>query len=195
MNTPSSTTIQILMPLLITAYSLINAAVTLITPETLQEKIANDAAILIDVREPAEFRAEHIENAISMPLSTVSPEAFNSFSKPVVFQCKSGRRSSDACSKIAEQLPQLKGYSLEGGIENWKKKGFPVIGAGTAPLPLERQTQIAAGTITLSGVLLGTFVNPWFYLMPGFVGCGLIFAGITGWCGMALFLTQLPWNQ
>ncbi|MCD8500103.1 MAG: DUF2892 domain-containing protein [Gammaproteobacteria bacterium] len=37
--------------------------------------------------------------------------------------------------------------------------------------------------------------NPWFCLLSGFVGLGLMFAGITGWCGMAKLLAKMPWNQ
>jgi len=45
------------------------------------------------------------------------------------------------------------------------------------------------------GVLLGVLVSPWFLILSGFVGCGLVFAGATGWCGMALLLARLPWNR
>ena len=46
-----------------------------------------------------------------------------------------------------------------------------------------------------AGVALGVFVSPWFLILPAFVGCGLMFAGITGWCGMALLLAKMPWNK
>ena len=49
--------------------------------------------------------------------------------------------------------------------------------------------------MTLSGVVLGTWVNPGFYGISAFVGAGLMFAGITDWCGMAMILAKMPWNQ
>jgi UPF0716 family protein affecting phage T7 exclusion len=45
------------------------------------------------------------------------------------------------------------------------------------------------------GVLLGAFVTPGFYILSGFVGAGLVFAGVTGTCGLARVLRMMPWNR
>jgi hypothetical protein len=45
------------------------------------------------------------------------------------------------------------------------------------------------------GTLLGLLVSPWFFAVPGFVGAGLIMAGVTGFCGMANILMRAPWNR
>ncbi len=45
------------------------------------------------------------------------------------------------------------------------------------------------------GAALGLFINPLFAAIPLFVGCGLIFAGVTDRCGMALVLTKAPWHK
>ncbi|WP_216657596.1 YgaP family membrane protein [Gluconacetobacter entanii] len=58
-----------------------------------------------------------------------------------------------------------------------------------------RQVQITAGTIVLTGVLLGLIVSPVFFGISAFVGVGLMFAGVTGWCGMANLLRVMPWNR
>jgi hypothetical protein len=58
-----------------------------------------------------------------------------------------------------------------------------------------RQVQIAAGSMVVLGVLLGAFVTPGFYLLSGFVGAGLVFAGVTGTCGLARVLRMMPWNR
>ena len=58
-----------------------------------------------------------------------------------------------------------------------------------------RQVQIAAGSLVLLGVLLGAFVAPAFYALSGFVGAGLLFAGASGFCGMARLLAAMPWNR
>ena len=47
----------------------------------------------------------------------------------------------------------------------------------------------------LAGVLLGLFIAPAFFGLSAFVGAGLMFAGITGWCGMANVLRIMPWNR
>ena len=63
------------------------------------------------------------------------------------------------------------------------------------PIPLQRQVQIAAGGMAFTGTLLAAFVHPGFLLIPGFVGAGLMMAGVTGFCGMALLLANAPWNR
>jgi predicted branched-subunit amino acid permease len=65
----------------------------------------------------------------------------------------------------------------------------------TKAISVERQVRIAAGSIVLSGVLLSKFVHPNFVWLSGFVGAGLIFAGITDFCGMGLLLAKAPWNR
>jgi hypothetical protein len=47
----------------------------------------------------------------------------------------------------------------------------------------------------LAGALIGTFVHPAGYALSGFIGAGLIFAGVSGWCGMANVLAAMPWNK
>lgn len=49
--------------------------------------------------------------------------------------------------------------------------------------------------MVLLGVIVGTLVHPAFYGLSAFVGAGLIFAGVTDWCGMGLLLARAPWNQ
>lgn len=116
-------------------------------------------------------------------------------SHPIVIHCRSGKRSSEARKKLLVQDPTSDLYSLEGGIIAWKETGFNIKQSGSNILPLDRQTQLTAGILGFSGVILGTFVNQFFYLLAGFVGLGLIFAGLTRWCGMAKLLAKAPWNK
>jgi hypothetical protein len=58
-----------------------------------------------------------------------------------------------------------------------------------------RQVQITAGTISALGAVLALALNPLFAIIPLFIGCGLLFAGLTGTCGMAMFLAKMPWNR
>jgi hypothetical protein len=62
-------------------------------------------------------------------------------------------------------------------------------------LELQRQVQIGAGSLALAGTLLGILLSPWFFVVPAFVGAGLITAGVTGFCGMAHVLMRAPWNR
>ena len=58
-----------------------------------------------------------------------------------------------------------------------------------------RQVQIVAGSLIVLGVVLGYAVHAGFFLLAGFVGAGLVFAGVTGFCGMAVLLMKMPWNK
>jgi rhodanese-related sulfurtransferase len=166
-----------------------------ITPRELQDKLKSEQAIIVDVREPAEFRAEHIKNAYLIPQSEATVDKLPFKNKSVVFICRSGRRSAGVCERFLTHHPDIDAYSLSGGINAWKDAGYDVITSAEKVIPLERQIQIAAGSLVLIGVIAGYLITPSLYLLSGFVGCGLIFAGVTGWCGMAKILALMPWNK
>ena len=63
------------------------------------------------------------------------------------------------------------------------------------PIEIMRQVQITAGGLVFLGVILGVWVAPAFLGLSAFVGAGLMFAGISGWCGMAKLLALMPWNR
>ncbi len=161
----------------------------------LKKRLDNDEVLLIDVRELAEHRSECIEGACLIPLGEICLEKLPSTKRPIVIHCRSGKRSSDACAKLLASDPSLDVSSLEGGIVAWSQAGYSVKKSASNILPLDRQTQVAAGLLVLLGTILGALVNPTFYLLSGVVGGGLMFAGITGWCGMARLLAIMPWNK
>jgi rhodanese-related sulfurtransferase len=166
-----------------------------IDPKTLAS-LRNQAAVtLVDVREPLEFVGEHIADAYSIPLSRFSPSQLpQSPDKTLVLYCQSGNRSGNA-------LQQLKGAGVEGiihlqgGLAAWKQAGLPTVKAKNAPISIMRQVQIIAGSLVVTGTLLGAFVAPGFLFLSGFVGAGLLFAGVSGTCMMANILAKLPYNQ
>lgn len=166
-----------------------------ITASELKNKLDKDEVLLIDVREPAEHRSECIEGSFLIPLGEISVERLPSTKRPIVIHCRSGTRSADACVKLLAMNPSLDVASLEGGIVAWSQAGYNVQKSGANILSLDRQTQIAAGFIVFSGTILGALINPACYILPGFIGAGLMFAGITGWCGMAKLLARMPWNR
>jgi hypothetical protein len=76
----------------------------------------------------------------------------------------------------------------------WRRARLPVR-EGRKRLPVDRQVQLIAGGMVLTGIALGTLVNPWFLAISAFFGAGLTFAGATGTCGLALVLLKMPWNR
>ena len=83
---------------------------------------------------------------------------------------------------------------MEGGTLACEAANLPVV-RGQKAISLERQVRIAAGSLVLIGAILGFWVDPYWIALAAFVGAGLIFAGITDTCGMAMLLARMPWNQ
>lgn len=171
-------------------------AVATITPRDAQALIARGAK-LIDIRDADEYLREHIPQANLAPLTTLEQSGLPAKlrSEQVIFHCQAGKRTSNNAAKLEAIAAPAEIFLLEGGIEGWKKAGLPVAENRSQPLPLMRQVQITAGGLVLAGVVLGYTLNNSFFLLSGFVGAGLMFAGISGFCGMARVLEKMPWNR
>ena len=85
-------------------------------------------AVLLDVREPAEFAAGRLPRAINVPLSQLAsrpPELGKLTGRPVIVYCERGGRSRNAGSALAKQgITDV--YNLTGGYRAWKDAGLPV---------------------------------------------------------------------
>jgi rhodanese-related sulfurtransferase len=103
-------------------------------------------------------------------------------------------RTAGACNRLAARV-EGPAYVLEGDLDGWMKAGLPLVTDKNMPIDVMRQVQIAAGSLVVLGVLLGVLVAPGFYALSAFVGAGLVFAGTTGFCGMARLLLMAPWNR
>ena len=164
--------------------------------KTLRKWLDNDEAVLVDVREPAEYHSENITGAKLIPLSTLNKGALPEHSgKKLVIHCRKGGRGGSACQKLQSEAPDMELYNLEGGIESWVAEGFTVNSSGKPFMSVDRQVQLTIGVCVIVGSLLAYFVNPLFVLMTGFFGAGLTFAGLTGFCGLALVMAKMPWNR
>jgi rhodanese-related sulfurtransferase len=155
------------------------------------KRLIDDGGVLVDIRGRDEYAREHIPGARNLPLGSglkVGREA------PVVFHCRSGQRTAANATALA-QAANCEAYILDGGLEAWKRAGLPVTVDSTQPIDIMRQVQIAAGSLVLLGMLLGFLVSPQLYLLSAFIGAGLLFAGLSGWCGMAKLLGLMPWNR
>ncbi|MBE9201458.1 MULTISPECIES: rhodanese-like domain-containing protein [unclassified Nodularia (in: cyanobacteria)] len=162
---------------------------------TLKGLTETEQVHLIDVREPSEYATEHIPGAKLLPLSQFQPKQvpFQRNTK-VVLYCQSGNRSNQAAQKLINA-----GFSdfaqLQGGITRWKQLNYTTKINKNAPISLMRQVQIVAGSLVFTGNILGAFISPWFLILSGFVGAGLVFAGVTNTCAMAMLLAKFPYNQ
>lgn len=171
-------------------------ALPTISPEEAKRRV-DEGAVLIDIREADEHARMHIHGAYHVALSRFDPALLGAASgKTVIFHCRSGARTLGNASRLAAGAsPSCQAYILEGGIDAWRRAGFPVVTDESQPIDLQRQVQIGAGSLAFVGTLFGLIVSPWFLALPLFVGAGLMTAGVTGFCGMARLLVHAPWNR
>jgi rhodanese-related sulfurtransferase len=155
--------------------------------------MAETGAILVDIREPLEHARERIPGARSVPLPNLETQGLAACGAPVIFHCQSGKRTHANAEKLAACAP-AEAYVLTGGIVGWKEAGLSTSLDRSKPIEIQRQVLIAAGSLVLLGIILAATVSTWFAGLAAFVGAGLVFAGMTGWCGMAKLLAVMPWN-
>jgi rhodanese-related sulfurtransferase len=171
---------------------------TVAPDEVARLRAAGKAVDLVDVRTPAEYAALHAPGARLAPLdldpAAVVASRGGPAGEPIYVVCQSGARAARACTAFcAAGIANV--LLVEGGMAAWEKAGLPVIRGARGVIPLERQVRIAAGLLVLLGVSLGWMVHPAFFGLTAFVGAGLVFAGVTDWCGMGILLSRMPWNR
>lgn len=82
------------------------------------------SCIIVDVREPHEFRSGHIPGAVNHPLSCFDPASLAK-DKPVVLICQAGGRSATALRRaLAAGVGGVRHYA--GGMGGWRARGGPV---------------------------------------------------------------------
>ncbi len=159
--------------------------------------------IILDVRTKPEHTAKHLSgNHVFVPLDNLEPKTLLERhgldeNINIYTMCQSGSRAQKA-AKILLDGGIKNVQSIEGGINALETIGFPIEGnappAEQSSLSIERQVRIGAGALVLLSLLLAFFIHPVFLLLALFVSAGLVFAGVTNFCGMALLLMRAPWN-
>jgi rhodanese-related sulfurtransferase len=85
-------------------------------------------AVVIDVREDAEYAAGHITNARHIPLAQLTGElkALEKFkSRPIIINCRSGPRAASAAG-VLQKGGFNEVFTLRGGISAWQQAGMPL---------------------------------------------------------------------
>jgi rhodanese-related sulfurtransferase len=92
------------------------------------ELINHKNALVLDVREDAEFKSGHLINAKWIPLGRLADrigEVEKYRNQPIVVVCRSGMRSASACSTLGKQ-GFTQAYNLSGGVMGWQKSNLPL---------------------------------------------------------------------
>ena len=156
-----------------------------------------DSMIVVDVRSPAEFGEAHVPFAVNHPLPDLDAGALKAEAeragKRLVFICKSGARGRSACEKaMAAGISAV--WNVDGGTGAWIEAGYPVV-RGSKSFSVERQTRVVIGGMVLLGTALGAFVHPGFLGISAFFGAGLVYAGLSDSCMLAVLIASMPWNR
>lgn len=116
------------------AHELVQQARSMIREVAIDEAPATitNADVLIDVREPDEYRAGHVEGAVNIPRGLLEfkvgdmPELADP-DRNIVLYCKtSGRAALSACS--LQEMGYRSVCSIAGGFDAWVTAGLPVVG-------------------------------------------------------------------
>lgn len=158
--------------------------------------------VTVDVRTEPEVAAESLPNSYNLPLQDLSQAGFETLlnrincgaDQPIYLLCQAGQRARMASEKAAQLIPNPL-VIIEGGINSLRATHLSLQSSASSVMSLERQVRIAAGSLVLSGTLLGYTVSPAFYGLAAFVGAGLTFAGLTDTCAMGMALARMPWNK
>lgn len=84
--------------------------------------------VIVDVRDPAEFKAGHLRDAKNIPFNELSNRLgeLNKFkAKAVIAVCQSGVQSAKAAAQL-KKAGFNDSFSLEGGVAAWQAQGLPV---------------------------------------------------------------------
>ena len=146
--------------------------------------------IVIDVREPNEYAGGHACGAVNLPLSCFDVVTVAELCRAgaVELVCKSGMRANEAKDRLLAEFPDLADKVTAGVGEAEVAQKSPAI-------PIIRQVMIAAGSLVLGFGLAAALGDPRWAWGDVVMGGGLLFAGTTGFCGMAKLLQLMPWNR
>lgn len=165
------------------------------------KKMDTEPSVTIDLRTPAEHAQENLRHGVLLPVHKLDCEKLNHVlaaestrDVPVYLLCQSGQRAELAVNNLAGKTNHEL-IIIDGGLNALKQCGVETAQNKSSVISLERQVRIAAGTMVLTTVVAGFFIHVAFYALAGIVGAGLMFAGITNTCGMAMVLARMPWNQ
>lgn len=167
----------------------------MVSPEVADKLVQEDKGMHIDIRSVSEALNEEIPGSVFLPFDLVSAKRLKTLgieNKAPILICGSGIRAKQAGESLSREMENV--TVLDGGIENWKKAGLPV-SKGHGAMPIERQVLVGAGSMILLFTILGLTVSPYIFALTIMMTCGMIFAGVTGACGMARILVMMPWNK
>jgi rhodanese-related sulfurtransferase len=97
-----------------------------IDPREAKGRLAAGSAVVVDVREPDEWRSGHIPHARHIPLGQLQAHIPELLAEPeLIFVCRSGNRSASATRALIK-AGHPNALNMTGGMVAWKGAQLPV---------------------------------------------------------------------
>lgn len=157
----------------------------------------NPSIAFINVCTSAEYAEKHIEGVQSIPLDILEENISSLENKETIYiHCRSGRRGEKAVKKLESHSLNAEIVNVTGGLYAWEEAGFSTNSLSSSKMTVMRQVFLTAGLLVLLGIILSFVTNNTnFLFISAFVGLGLSISGATGWCGLQMLLSKMPWNK
>ena len=120
--------VVVLAMLLINIFGPMLKGYQVITPAMATQMINQQDALILDIRQDNEYVGGHIVNSTHIPLSFLNDrlgELEKHKNKPVIAVCRTGHRSSSACSTLKKAGFESV-YNLSGGVIAWENANLPL---------------------------------------------------------------------
>lgn len=175
--------------------TIIMTAFSLLSPKEAKSLLDEQKGVLIDIRTVGEAVSEFLPGSLFLPFDLVNKQRLEDLGvadKTPILVCRSDVRARQAAETLAQEMDGV--TVLDGGITQWKASNLPV-NQGHKAIPLDRQVLVGAGSMMFLFTVLGFLISPYFFALNIFMAGGMVFAGLTGACGMARILIMMPWNK
>lgn len=116
-------------------------------PWDLVERLKQSNALIVDIREPYEYKAMHIQDSLNVPRGILEtaceydyeetvPELVEARDKEVVLVCRSGNRSVFA-AEVMQKMGFQHVYSLKTGLRGWNEFEQPLVDKDNLPVAID----------------------------------------------------------
>lgn len=146
-------------------------------------------AVIIDVREPLEFREKHIPGALNLPSTQFILNQFHPFAdRKICLICESGKRASKIRNKL-ESSGFTNVFILETQMQNIQ------VNDHTKGWTVDRQFRLVLGLLLLIYLIMYFLGQNGFIVIPIILSTGLTITAIINRCYMRMAIAKLPWNR
>ena len=153
-----------------------------------------DQAVVVDVREPAEFRDGHLPGAVNLPSTQFNIDAYRAFdTRTICLVCQTGNRPGRIATQLRDQGVDNV-FLLEQQMESLSDDQFFAVPSGGG-WSIDRQFRMTLGVLLLL-FLLGHFLGfAWTIVIPVILGAGLTITALIDRCYLRIGIAMLPWNR